>query len=676
MINSRVLFIAGGFLLILVLLTAKLFVIQISGHEYYSLIAERQQNKPAVIKAERGTFIDADGEVLSLTQKDVSFFIDKRMMDQQKKIDSIVSAFARICGKTKDYYEKLIDEGENNICIEKKVSMDKSIELNKIISDGLYSREDFTRVYPYGKLAANVLGFVDHDMNGAEGLEKLFNTQLTGKDGNYLLEQDVRGRTLSVDEDFSQAAAPGYDIVLTIKKTFQKILEDELENGLNKFGGESAVGIIMDPNTAEILALANLPSFNPANYESVPAEARKDMAVSDTYEPGSTMKSIVMSILLEQKLVYPDELINTENGIYAYKGKKFIDAHKLPFMTARQVIENSSDIGMVKLSDRVSDEVFYKYIRDFGFGNKTLVDLPSESDGYLKKPADFKGRTKATMSFGYELSVTPLQMINAYCALVNGGTLLQPRIVKQIKDNNGKVTEEFPLRKIRTVISSSTSDLIRNFMIGVVENGTAKAAHLDNILIGGKTGTSEMYQANSGSYSESKHNSSFIGFFPADKPNIVCLILVTSPQKAKFGGDVAAPIFKEVVKKLIQTDINLVPDKKNNEKKQNIVDELITEIKTAPKTNTAQFAHLPDKSLINNASRKIFVADRNTMPNLINMTMRDAIAQLNERGVEYKIVGTGKVAWQSVEPGANLVPGTVCNLKCQRSIKKTPAGIN
>jgi cell division protein FtsI (penicillin-binding protein 3) len=672
MINKRALLIAGIFLFILSLLTAKLFVIQISRHEYYSLIAERQQNKPSVIKAERGTFIDADQNVLSLTQKDVSFFVDKRMMDQSK-VDSIAAVFSRVCGKTKDYYQKLIDEGINNVCIEKKVTMDKAIILNKITFDGLYHQEDFTRVYPYANLAANVLGFVDHDMNGAEGLEKLFNNELNGKDGNYLLEQDVLGRTLSVDEDFSQAATPGHDIVLTIKKTFQKILEDELANGLSKFGGQSAVGIIMNPNTGEILALANSPSFDPANYESVSAESRKDMAVTDTYEPGSTMKSVVMSILLDQNLVNPNEVINTENGLFLYKGKKYSDSHKLPAMTVKQVIENSSDIGMIKLSDRVNDEVFYKYVRDFGFGNKTLVDLPSESDGSLKKPSDFKGRTKATMSFGYEISVTPLQMINAYCALVNGGTLLQPHIVKQIKDHNGKIIEEFPVRKIRTVINSSTSEIIRNFMVGVVENGTAKAAHVDNVLIGGKTGTSEMYQANSGTYSESKHNSSFIGFFPADKPNVVCLILVTSPEKAKFGGDVAAPIFCEVARKLILTDINLSPNKIEN--KKNIADELITDIKSAPKINTAQFPHLPDKSLSNNSSRQIPITDRNTMPNLINMTVRDAIAQLNERGMDCKVVGTGKVIWQSVEPGTSIVPGTICNLKCQRTLKNVEAGI-
>jgi cell division protein FtsI (penicillin-binding protein 3) len=675
MINSRALILAGGFLLILLLLTAKLFMIQISGHEYYSLIAERQQNRPAVIKADRGTITDADGEVLSLTRKDVSFFVDKRMMDQQK-VDSIASAFARICGKTKDYYQKIIDEGFNNICIEKKVSMDKAIELKKIVIDGLYHQDDYTRVYPYANLAANVLGFVDRDMNGVEGLEKLFNNDLTGKDGNYLLEQDVLGRTLSVDEDYSKAATPGHDVVLTIKKNFQKILEDELVNGLNKFGGQSAVGIIMNPNTGDILALATLPTFDPSKYEDFSAEARKNKALTDTYEPGSTMKPIIMSMLLDQNLVNANEVINTENGVYSYKGKRFVDAHKEASMTVRQVIELSSDIGMIKLSDRVSDEMFYKYVRDYGFGNKTLIDLPSESDGLLKKPSDFRGRTKATMSFGYEISVTPLQMINAYCALINGGTLLEPRIVKEIKDHSGKVLTEFTVKKIRTVVKSSSSDIIRNFMVGVVEAGTAKEAHVDNIMIGGKTGTSEMYQASTGTYSESKHNSSFIGFFPADKPNIVCLILVTSPEKAKFGGDVAAPIFREITKKLIQTDINLVPNKYKPENKQKAVNELIADIKTTPAKNSAQFAHPADKNLSGANYRQIQVDNRNVIPNLINMTVRDAMAQLRERGVEYNVVGNGKVIWQSIEPGASIVPGMVCNLRCQRSGIKVTTGTN
>jgi len=675
MINSRALAITGTLMLIMVLLVIKLFSIQITKHEYYSLIAERQQNNPTTTKAERGLIEDSNGEVLSFTRDDISFFVDKRMMTKDR-IDTITTKFAETFGKSNEYYKKLISDGSGNVLLEKKAPMSKVFNLKKLVVDGFKVQEDYSRVYEYGSLASHLLGFVNPDMVGVEGIEKCYNKDLTGIDGNYTIERDVIGRVLSVDEKISKAAVPGKNIILTINKTYQKILEEELTAGLEKYGGLSAVGIVMNPNTGEIFALANLPNFDPANYELFPAEARRNLAITDTYEPGSTMKSIMMSILLDQNLVNPDEIINTENGTFSYKGKVYHDAHKFPALNVEQIIVHSSDIGMIKLSERLNNDILYKYIRDFGFTNKTLIDLPGEAEGSFKKPSAFSGLTKASLSFGYEISVTPLQMITAYCALINGGNLFQPFVVKQITDETGKVVETFPPKKIRTVINNSTSELIKKFMVGVVEHGTATAAQLENVLVGGKTGTSEMYQSESGSYSESKHNSSFIGFFPSDNPNVVCLILVTSPQKAKFGGDVAAPIFREVAKKMILTDMNLAPNKKKIERKQNLIDQLVADIKTAPKTKTTSFAHPAEKLFANNSSRLVFDGNKTIMPNLISQSLRDAVAQLTELGLQPKITGTGKVIWQSLEPGSNINPGLVCQLKCESSIKKIAVSPN
>ena len=265
-------------------------------------------------------------------------------------------------------------------------------------------------------------------------------------------------------------------------------------------------------------------------------------------------------------------------------------------------------------------------------------------------------------------------MIAAYSAIVNGGTLLQPFILKSITDSYGKIILENQTKKIRTVIEKSTSDLIKDFMVGVVEHGTGIEAQLPDVLVGGKTGTSQ--QLVNKSYSSNQHNSSFIGYFPAENPKVICFILINAPLVGQYGGLVAAPIFREVAKRMIGTDLSLVPNKKKIERKQNLIDQLVADVKTAPKTKSVSFSNVGDRSLTNISTRKIYNENPTTMPNLINQSMRDAIARLNEIGMQYKVVGTGKVVWQNLEPGSNIVPGSICLLKCESLLKKVSAGTN
>jgi cell division protein FtsI (penicillin-binding protein 3) len=673
MINSRALVISGILFAALLILLLKLFTIQIAKHEYYTRVAETQQYKPQIVKAERGLIKDANGEVLSYTFDDVSFFVDKRMMNENK-VDSIASVFSREIGKPKSYYINLIKDGNKTVCLENKVPMEQAIKLKKLVLDGLTYQEDFSRVYPYGSSASHILGYVDKEGTGVEGIEKLFNTDLTGNDGYYVFERDVLGRILSTDDKMSKAPQTGNTINLTISKNYQKILEEEIANGIQKFGGESAVGIIMNPNSGEILALANFPDFDPANYNLFDANNRRNRAITDTYEPGSTMKAVTMSILLDNNLVNEGEVINTENGSYKYKSVPILDSHKFSVLTVREILEQSSNIGMSKLIERVGDDVFYRYLRDFGFSNKTLVDLPSEAEGTMKLPKNFSGISKAFMSFGYEVAVTPLQMVSAFCALVNGGSLYQPYITKSVTDHYGNVVSENQPTKIRTVIKQSTSNEIKNMLVGVVEQGSGTAAQLPDVLVGGKTGTSQKLVNNS--YTSAKHNSSFIGFFPAENPKIVIYVLINSPSVGQYGGLVAAPVFHEIAKKIIESDVSLVPNKKKIERKNNLMNQLIADMKNSSKRNSS-----PSRSYLNVAEKKTIVSNRKflkrtTMPNLANQSMRDAIAQLNEMGLQYKVAGIGKVVWQSIEPGATFSASTVCSLKCEPNVKKVKQTIS
>jgi len=316
----------------------------------------------------------------------------------------------------------------------------------------------------------------------------------------------------------------------------------------------------------------------------------------------------------------------------------------------------------------------YRYLRDFGFSSSTEIELPGEASGFLKKPASFSGLSKAFISFGYELAITPLQLTTAYCALVNGGKLMQPYIVKKVADPAGREVEVTQPRVIRKVISESTSKRIRNLMVGVVEKGTGVAAQLPNVLVGGKTGTSQ--QLINKSYSSRHHNSSFIGFFPAENPSVICFILINAPKVGQYGGLVSAPVFHEVARRMIEADLNLVPDKKNIDRKVELIDQLFSEIKKTPESKTTSFANVADKSYSNITTRKFYDKNSTSMPNLLNRSMRDAIAQLSELGLKCKISGSGKVVWQSLEPGSIFTPGAVCTVKCEPYGKKINESIN
>lgn len=640
-------------------LVVKLFSIQVTNHDYYMNIALNQQNSKYKMRAERGLITDRNEEVLAYTENNISLFVDKRMLSKSEK-DSTIRFFSKVFNKPKNHYASLIDNGSKNICLEKKVSKETLIKFNKFYVDALFVEEDFTRNYPYGSLASHLLGYVDLSCNGINGIEKQYNNLLVGRDGIKHIENDVLGRTVSVDETNTTKPVPGNNVKLTINKTYQTILEQELVEGLEKFKGDSATGIIIDPRTGEILALSSLPDFDPANYNKYELKYRRNRAITDPYEPGSIIKPMIMSMLIEEDLVKEDEMVNTENGDYYIRSTKISDTHAHPYLTVRGIIEESSNIGMAKLSSRIDETKFYKYLRDFGFGNSTGLDLPGESNGMLKKPKKYSKLSKPFISFGYEILATPIQLVSAFSALINGGNLMRPYIVKEVTDNSGHIITTNEPEKIRRIISTSTSNRIIDFMIGVVEEGTATNAKLDNVLVGGKTGTAQMLI--DGSYSKREYNSSFIGFFPAEDPKVVCLVAVSSPSIGRYGGQVAAPIFKNVAKRIIDADLNLIPEEYKIERKKKYLDELLKEDNSQMPADIIKYSNLGEEQKRNITNTKY---DKNIMPNLLNLSVREARVVLSELGLKFKLVGTGKVTEQSIRPNTPLDEGTVCLVKCE-----------
>ncbi|HKI78536.1 MAG TPA: penicillin-binding protein [Ignavibacteriaceae bacterium] len=641
-------------------LMIKLVDIQIVKSDELKYYAQRQQTNIEKIEAERGLIYDRNNVLLVYNKNDYSFYIDLSMVSSKSK-QKIAEKFSSIVGKNKKYYLDLMKGSDKTICLEKKLLSEKALLLLNYKIPGLFYREDPSRVYHYGDLASHILGFVDGDYKGVNGIESSFNEQLAGEDGTRLVERDAIGEMITVSEEETKPAVPGDNLVLTINKTYQKILEEELQKGLQEYLGNSAVGIIMNPNTGEILSLANMDDYDPNKYWNFSDDQRRDRAVTDTYEPGSTFKGITMSALLDQNLVKENEIVYAENGRYKFRNAFINDTHEHGWLTAKEVIEESSNIGMAKLSQRIDDDLFYKYIRAFGFGNYTSIDLPGEVRGILKKPGSWSKISKAFISFGYEIAVTPIQLITAYSAIINGGELYQPQIVKNAIAFDGSIVKQYTPRKIRTVISPETSAEMRKIFKGVVDNGTGSEAKLDFINVGGKTGTSQKLV--NGSYSKTYYNSSFIGFFPVDNPKIICLVLVNSPEKGKYGGSVAAPIFKNVALRIIKTDEKSFQDKPDEPNKPE------TKVNFTNAGSDKELKIIPAKQGSNQTNKEDIISKK-LMPDLTNYRLIDGMKLLSELGIKYKIKGSGYIVSQSVKPGEKIHKGLICNIDCmEKQIK-------
>lgn len=649
MSSSRLKIVLGIVSIIIVIIVVRLFNVQIIQAEELKFKAERQQTKVEIIKAERGTILDRNNVALALNINTVSIFIDLRMLPQKEK-DYTAKIFSNVFGKPKQVYLDIFSKKGKTICVEKKVLLSKAELIKKANISGLLISDDPTRSYPYNRLASHVIGYVNADFVGTNGIERTYNDAIKGIDGKRLVERNALGEMITVTEDQSVKSVQGANLVLTIDNNYQKILEEELKNGLSTFGGISATGIIMDPNTGEILALANENDYDPNNYSKFSDTLRRNIAITDMYEPGSTFKSFSMAALLDKKLCEENERIFVENGKYRYKNVDINDSHNMDYLTVRQIIEKSSNIGISKLVQRMDNDTFYKYIRAFGFGNFTSINLPGEVKGSIKIPNNWSNVSKAFLSFGYEILVTPIQLAAAYCAIVNGGTLYQPQIVKRIILPNGLVSEELVPKKVRTVISAQTSAKMRSFLAGVVSKGTAIAAKLDGILAGGKTGTSQ--KLINGSYSKSQYNSSFVGFFPVDNPKVVCLILVNSPTSGGYGGLVAAPIFKNVGDRIISSDP--IAFNKAGGKSE-------AEVKVIYANNNSKL----NKVTIKDNSKMISESIKNKiMPDLSGHSLKETINILAKYGIKYKVKGSGNIASQSIKPGTKLKKNPECIIVC------------
>ena len=505
--------------------------------------ADRQHQKSVTLEGARGTVTDRHGKVLAMNMEVPSIFGVPTSLDSPTNAARSLSPVLRI---RRDEIEKKLRQDKHFVWLARKVEPEQGQRLEQLSIDGIGMVMEGRRFYPKGPLLAHVLGFVGMDGLGLEGLERRYEAQLHGEKRVTILQRDALGRTVFPKGLREQVPAPGHALTLTIDEVIQYIAEKELEEAVNNAHAKAGTIIVMEPQSGAILAMAVSPRFDPNTVASLTADRWRNRALTDTYEPGSTMKVVVAAAALEEKVMMPGSMVFGENGRMTIANTTIHDHEKLGWMTFAQMIQKSSNIGAAKTGMLLGEQRMYRYLQAFGFGQRTDVDLPGEVGGLLKSPREWGRRSLASISMGQEVGVTPLQMVSAVSAIANDGVLMKPYVVSEVRDQKGQLLKNILPHVRRRAVSPDTARTLTTILEGVVTNGTGMKAAISGYRVAGKTGTAQKVDPRTGTYSSSLSVGSFVGFVPADAPRLAMIIVIDEPQGEAWGGVVAAPVFRRV----------------------------------------------------------------------------------------------------------------------------------
>lgn len=461
-----------------------------------------------------------------------------------KDKEMVINELLPILGTGRSYLQDRLNRKKSFIWLMRKLTPDKSEAVKKLNIKGLGFLKETKRIYPNSYLASHILGFSGTDNLGLEGVERDFNKYLAGRGGWAIFLRDARLKKLDILEKMI-SPVDGMDLVLTIDEVIQYIAERELDKVFKSFHAKSASIIVMDPHTGRILAMASRPNYDLNNHAGISQDSIRNRAICDLFEPGSVFKIVTASAALEEKKVTEEDTFFCENGSYKVGGRILHDHMSHGLLTFKQVIEESSNIGTVKVAMLLGPDTVYRYLKDFGFGSKLGIDLSGEISGMIK-PVWLWSKTSITaIPIGQEVGVTALQLASAISVIANGGQLMKPYIVDSVRNSQGAIIKQNKPTLIRKVISVDTAMRIKKILTGVIEEGTGKLAKVSGFSAAGKTGTAQKLEAN-GTYSHTKFVASFIGFAPVEDPLLTIVVTVDEPHGSYFGGVVAAPVFQKV----------------------------------------------------------------------------------------------------------------------------------
>lgn len=626
-IHTRIKIVFLIILFIMFLIILKVFYIQVIQYQKLNNLATSLWSRNLPIEANRGKIYDSTGVVLADNKTTTSLVLVPNQIKNKKETAQKLSSILNVTYKEmythvskKTSIERVHPEG-------RRLSYEIADKINSLKLDGVYLVKESKRYYPYDSMMSHTLGFVGIDNQGLSGLELMYNSYLTGEYGSIKYLSDAKGNKLKLTENYEKPQ-DGVNMTLTVNYKLQKVVERELDNAVDKYNPDQALAIAMNPKTGEILAISSRPNFSPSKYKEYTTEQiNRNLPIWATYEPGSTFKIITLTTALQENLVDLEKETFHDGGSIRVENAKIKcwKAGGHGHQTFLQVVENSCNPGFVALGQRIGKDKLFEYIRKFGFGKKTGIDLNGESSGILFSLDKVGPVELATTSFGQGVSVTPIQQITAVSAAINGGYLNQPYIVKSLNEpETNSVIKQNSKKTIRKVISNSTSKKVRKTLESVVTNGTGRTAFIDGYRVGGKTGTAQKVQ--NGMYMVGNYIVSFIGFMPANDPEIIVYVAIDNAKgTTQYGGTISAPIVKNILKDSIDI-LNIKKPKGASEKKYNF----------------------NDKKCV-------------TVPNVVNLSLDEAMKNLKDFKVEY--TGSGdKVTYQSPSANTRIYEGETIRL--------------
>ena len=535
------------FFIFLLLCVGRLFFIQFFRSDYLTAIANKQHNQLVELEPRRGAIYDSGLKIQAYNlSMDSLYAVPTAIKNKEFVIDQLLP----ILGGSRAYLQDRLYRKKAFIWIARKLALDKAEAIKKLNIKGIGFVKETKRIYPNSYLASHIIGFSGMDNVGLEGVERDYNKYLAGTLGWAIFLRDARLKKLDIWEKMV-LPVDGLDLVLTIDEVIQYIAERELDKVFKSSRAKAASIVVMDPHTGRILAMASRPSYDLNSYSKISKDVMRNRSICDLFEPGSVFKIVTASAALEEKKVTEEDIFNCENGAYQVGGRILHDHKAHGLLTFRQVIEESSNIGTVKVAMLLGPDTLYRYLKAFGFGAKLGIDLSGEISGMIIPVRSWSKSSITAIPMGQGVGVTALQLVSAISVIANGGQLMRPYIIDSVRDNQGQIVKQNKPTLIRKVISLDTALRIKKILTGVIEEGTGKMAKVSGFTAAGKTGTAQKLEAN-GTYSHDKFIASFIGFAPAQDPMLAMVVTVDQPQGTYFGGTVAAPVFQKVAGDVIR----------------------------------------------------------------------------------------------------------------------------
>ncbi|HET6973184.1 MAG TPA: penicillin-binding protein [Pyrinomonadaceae bacterium] len=648
----------------MLVISARLVYLQFSQYDNLANRARQQQQNAFETSPQRGELLDRQERQLARSVQTVSLFLDPDGLDAAT-LDRNAQQLAKSLGlKPADLAKEFRDAAaakKRFIWIARRLDADVANKVVELKLPGLQTQLEPKRYYPNGSLAAHVLGYVGLDGKGLGGVEQFYNAKITGEAGKLFVEKDAYGKPY---ESYEIAAKPGQTVVLTIDQTIQYQAEQALQAAVQRSHAKSGTVIVLDPRSGEILALANAPTFDPNNVADAKPETRSNWALQNIYEPGSTFKVVAFSAALEKGLAKVDDRIDCQMGSITVAGRLVHDHKPFGTLTIAEALAKSSNVAAIKLGLRVGDPTMYDYIKRFGFGSRTGVELPGETNGILRKVERWQPSSIGSIAIGQEVGVTPVQMVAAFGALANDGVRIAPHLIREVRDAGGNVVYRAQPEQ-RRVISAETAIALRGMLEGVTLNGTAKKAQLDGYSAAGKTGTAQKIDPKTKAYSSTKFVGSFVGFAPVSNPQVVIIVVIDEPAGAYHGGDVAAPVFREVAEQVLPT-LNVMPDIETTST------DLIAQAPEDPErvakrqeeqaqSEAQRQATMPTVDSNGGRSGEVVyaVATKKAMlmPDLRGRSVRDVARTCAQLGLQVEARGEGRVLKQNPSAGSEVTTG-------------------